>query len=86
MKTSLKLREEKNPLLRAKLPFKVGALPLSSGIAVGNSQELAIHLGIVFSSGPAIKVAFKPNDATPPSVVLKAGLGPWGSPYGALSR
>ncbi|MCO5559533.1 hypothetical protein L7F22_013134 [Adiantum nelumboides] len=83
MKTSLKFREEKNPLLRAKLPFKVGALPLSSGVAVGNSQELAIHLGTVFSSGPAIKVAFKPNDATPLSVVLKAGLGPWGSPYGA---
>ncbi|KAI5056075.1 hypothetical protein GOP47_0029596 [Adiantum capillus-veneris] len=83
MKTSLKFREEKNPFLRAKIPFKVGALPLSSGVAVGNSQELAVHLGTFFSSGPAIKVAFKPNDATPLSVVLKAGLGPWGSPHGA---
>lgn len=83
MKASLKFREEKNPLLRAKIPLKVGALPLSSGVAVGNSQELAIHLGTFFSTGPAIKVAIKPNHATPLSVVLKAGLGPWGSPHGA---
>eukprot|EP00250_Pteridium_aquilinum_P017507 c23664_g1_i1 orf=426-1868(+) len=83
MKASLKFREEKNPLLRAKLPFNVGAVPLSSGVAVGCSQELAIHLGTFFAAGPAIKLAFKPNDLSPFSVILKTGLGLWGSPNGA---
>lgn len=83
MKASLKFREEKNPLLRAKLPFNAGVFQLSSGVAVGNSKELAIHVGTFFPAGPAIKLAFKPNDQSPLSVVLKAGLGLWGSPNGA---
>eukprot|EP00250_Pteridium_aquilinum_P010486 c19421_g1_i1 orf=280-1788(-) len=83
MKSSIKFREEKSPLLRAKLPFKLGPIPFSSGIAVGNKQDLAMHVGVGFSACPIIKLAFKPHDPNPLSVVLKAGLGSWGSPNDA---
>lgn len=83
MKSSVKFREERSPLLRAKVPFKLGPIPLSSGIALGNKEELALHFATDFSCGPIIKLAFKPHDPTPLSVILKSGLGLWGSPVDA---
>lgn len=83
MKSSIKFREEKSPLLRSKLPFKLGLLPLSSGVALGTKQELAVHLATGFSAGPIIKLAVKPHDPNPLSVILKAGFGLWGSPNDA---
>ncbi|KAH7430352.1 hypothetical protein KP509_09G095100 [Ceratopteris richardii] len=84
MKASIKFREERNPLFRAKFPLKVGGLPFSSGITVGSSQELSVHVGTFFHIGPSVKVAFKPNDGgNPLSVVLKMGFGQWASPQGA---
>lgn len=83
MKSSIKFREEKSPLLRMKLPFNLGPIPLSSGIAVGTKQDLAVHLATGFPAGPIIKLAIKPHDPNPLSVILKAGLGFWGSPSDA---
>lgn len=83
MKSSIKFREERSPLLRTKFPFKLGPIPLSSGIAVGTKQDLAVHLGTGFPAGPSIKLAFKPHDPNPLSVIVKAGLGRWGSPNDA---
>ena len=75
MKSSIKFREEKGPLLRAKVPFNIGPIPLSSGIAVGTKKDLSVHVGTFFSAGPSIKLAFKPNEQNPLSVILKTGLG-----------
>lgn len=83
MKSSIKFREERSPLLRTKFPFKLGPIPLSSGIAVGTKQDLAVHLGTGFPAGPSIKLALKPHDPNPLSVIVKAGLGRWGSPNDA---
>lgn len=84
MKASLKLREGQKPLVRAKIPINILGLPLISGIAAGDSKELCLHLGTFWDAGPAVKVAYKPNDTWNPfSMVLKTGIGEWGSPSGA---
>lgn len=84
MKASLKLREGQKPLVRAKIPINILGLPLISGIAAGDSKELCLHLGTFWDAGPAIKFAYKPNDTWNPfSMVLKTGIGEWGSPSGA---
>lgn len=84
MKASLKLREGQKPLVRAKIPINILGLPLISGIAAGDSKELCLHLGTFWDAGPAAKLAYKPNDTWNPfSMVLKTGIGEWGSPTGA---
>ncbi|MCO5567093.1 hypothetical protein L7F22_020778 [Adiantum nelumboides] len=80
MKFSVKFREDKSPLLRAKVPFKLGPIPLSSGVAIGTKQDLALHFATGFSCGPVIKLAFKPHHTNPVSLLLKSGLGLLGSP------
>lgn len=85
MKVSLKLREERRPIVRAKLPLNVLGLPVFTGVTTsGDQDELALHLGTDVRAGPSIRVSYKPNNTvTPFSVLVKAGLGLWGSPNGA---
>lgn len=81
MKASLKFREEKRPVLRAKIPLSILGLPFQSGIVAGESKELTLNLSTFFETGPSIKVAYRPNDTWNPfSLVVKTGTGPFGSP------
>lgn len=84
MKISMKVREERRPIVRAKLPLNVLGLPLFTGVTSGDQEELALHLGTDVSAGPSCRVSYKPNNEFSPfSVLVKAGLGLWGSPNGA---
>ncbi|KAG2325556.1 hypothetical protein Bca4012_040071 [Brassica carinata] len=81
MKASMKFREEKNPLFRAKIPLSILGLPFQSGIVAGESKELSLNLATFFESGPSLKLAYRPNDSHSPfSLVVKTGTGPFGSP------
>ncbi|XWS43225.1 hypothetical protein CRYUN_Cryun16bG0084400 [Craigia yunnanensis] len=81
MKASLKFREEKRPVLRAKIPLSILGLPFQSGIVAGESKELTLNLSTFFESGPSVKIAYRPNDTwNPLSVIVKTGTGPFGSP------
>ncbi|XP_057982521.1 uncharacterized protein LOC131167697 [Malania oleifera] len=84
MKASLKFRDDQKPLFRAKVPLNILGLPFQSGIAAGESKELSLTLGTLFDSGPSLKVAYRPNDSSNPfSLVLKTGIGSYGSPNSA---
>ncbi|KAF8050530.1 hypothetical protein N665_1945s0002 [Sinapis alba] len=81
MKASMKFREEKNPLFRAKIPLSILGLPFQSGIVAGESKELSLNLTTFFESGPSLKLAYRPNDSHNPfSLIVKTGTGPFGSP------
>ncbi|XP_076904630.1 uncharacterized protein LOC143560142 [Bidens hawaiensis] len=81
MKASMKFREDQKPLLRAKVPVNILGLPFQSGIVAGESKELSLNLATFFESGPSVKVAYRPNDASNPfSLVFKTGIGSFGSP------
>lgn len=81
MKASLKFRDEQKPVLRAKVPLSILGLPFQSGIIAGESKELTLNLSTFFESGPAVKLAYRPNDSWNPfSVVVKTGTGSFGSP------
>ncbi|KAJ6300542.1 hypothetical protein OIU76_021352 [Salix suchowensis] len=81
MKASLKFREERNPLLRAKVPLNILGLPFQSGIISGESKELSLNLSTFFQSGPSVKISYRPNDTWNPfSLVIKTGTGHFGSP------
>lgn len=84
MKSSLKFREDQKPLFRAKVPLSILGLPFQSGLAAGDSKELCLSLATLFDSGPAFRVAYRPNDSNKPfSLVLKTGIGAFGSPLDA---
>ncbi|KAK6941912.1 hypothetical protein RJ641_027289 [Dillenia turbinata] len=81
MKSSLKFREEQKPLFRAKVPLNILGFPFQSGVVAGESKELSLNLSTLLSSGPSIKLSYRPNDAFNPfSLVVKTGIGPYGSP------
>ncbi|CAH8383261.1 unnamed protein product [Eruca vesicaria subsp. sativa] len=81
MKASIKFREEKNPLFRAKVPLNILGLPFQSGIVAGESKELSLNLTTFFESGPSLKLAYRPNSSDNPfSLIVKTGTGPFGSP------
>lgn len=81
MKASLKFREEKKPLFRAKVPLSILGFPFQSGIVAGDSKELTLNLSTFFESGPCVKVSYRPNDVWNPfSLVVKTGTGAFGSP------
>lgn len=81
MKASLKFRDDQKPLLRAKVPLSILGLPFQSGIVAGETKELTLNLGTFFEAGPALKIAYRPNDTWNPfSLVVKTGTGPYGSP------
>ncbi|OAY84342.1 hypothetical protein ACMD2_14068 [Ananas comosus] len=72
MKASIKFREEKNPLVRTKVPISVLGLPLVSGLAVGDTGELRVDLATAFDFGPSLRVSYRPTDPWRPfSLVLK---------------
>ncbi|GLJ56008.1 hypothetical protein SUGI_1202500 [Cryptomeria japonica] len=53
----------------------------SASMKEGDSKELWLHMGTFWDAGPAVKVAYKRNDTWNPfSMVLKMGIGEWGSP------
>ncbi|CAM6092133.1 unnamed protein product [Calypogeia fissa] len=84
MKISLKVREERRPIIRAKLPLNVLGLPVFTGVTSGDQEELALHLGTDVQAGPSFRVSYKPNNVISPfSVLVKTGFGLWGSPNGA---
>ncbi|KAG2258344.1 hypothetical protein Bca52824_077638 [Brassica carinata] len=81
MKASMKFREEKKPLFRAKIPLSIIGLPFQSGIVAGESKELTLNLSTFFESGPSLKISYRPNDSFNPfSLVVKTGTGSFGSP------
>ncbi|PHU05797.1 hypothetical protein BC332_26619 [Capsicum chinense] len=81
MKASIKFRDEKKPLIRAKIPLTVLNIPFQSGVVTGESNELSLTLGTVFDSGPSLKFGYRPNDSKNPfSFVFKTGIGHFGSP------
>ncbi|KAK4765945.1 hypothetical protein SAY87_007587 [Trapa incisa] len=81
MKASLKFREDQKPLIRAKVPLSILGLPFLSGIVAGEAKELTLNLGTFFESGPSVRLSYRPNDSWNPfSVVVKTGIGHFGSP------
>ncbi|XP_030453201.1 uncharacterized protein LOC115674829 [Syzygium oleosum] len=81
MKASLKFREDRKPLIRAKVPLSILGLPFQSGVVAGEPRELALHLGTSFGSGPSLRLSYRPNDsASPFSLAVRTGTGPLGSP------
>lgn len=81
MKASMKFREEKKPILKAKIPLSILGLPFQSGIVAGETKELSLNLSTFFESGPSLKIAYRPNDTWNPfSVIFKTGTGSFGSP------
>ncbi|CAH8362147.1 unnamed protein product [Eruca vesicaria subsp. sativa] len=81
MKASMKFREDKKPLFRAKIPLSIIGLPFQSGIVAGESKELTLNLSTFFESGPSLKIAYRPNDSYNPfSLIVKTGTGSFGSP------
>nr|GMD47916.1 POU domain, class 2, transcription factor 2 like [Ipomoea batatas] len=81
MKASIKFREDQKPLLRAKVPISILSFPFQSGIAAGESKELALSLGTFFDAGPSVRFSYRPNDSQKPfSFVVKTGLGNYGAP------
>ncbi|KAJ3696598.1 hypothetical protein LUZ61_000303 [Rhynchospora tenuis] len=84
MKASIKFRDEQKPLLRAKVPISILGLPFLSGVSAGETKELRLDLGTAFESGPLFRVSYRPNDpSTPFSLVVKTGVGSFGSPIQA---
>lgn len=85
MKASLKFREEqRKPLFKAKVPLNILGLPFQSSLAAGDSKELCLNLGTFFETGPAFRVAYRPNDPSNPfSLLVKTGIGHFGSPIDA---
>lgn len=81
MKASVKFRDDRKPLFRAKVPLNIVCLPFLSGIIAGDSKELTLNLGTFFYSGPSIRIAYRPNDSYNPfSLSIKTGTGSFGSP------
>ncbi|XP_078165831.1 uncharacterized protein LOC144560490 [Carex rostrata] len=84
MKASIKFRDDQKPLLRAKVPISILGLPFLSGVSAGETKELRLDLGTAFESGPSFRVSYRPNDpVTPFSLVVKTGVGSFGSPFQA---
>ncbi|WOL17207.1 hypothetical protein Cni_G25996 [Canna indica] len=86
MKASIKFREDRPPLVRAKIPIGVLGLPFLSGVAASagdDPRELRLDLATAFHAGPSLRLSYRPNDSRNPfSLVLKTGVGALGSPAG----
>ncbi|XP_073043090.1 uncharacterized protein [Primulina eburnea] len=81
MKASIKFRDDRKPLLRAKVPINITSFPFQSGVVAGESKELCLNLATFFDSGPSLKFSYRPNDSQNPfTFVFKTGIGHFGSP------
>lgn len=82
MKASIKFRDDDLPLMRAKVPIGVLGLPFQTGLSAGGDpRELRFDLSTAFSSGPALRLSYRPNDpAVPFALSVRAGVGALGSP------
>ncbi|XP_031501834.1 uncharacterized protein LOC116265394 [Nymphaea colorata] len=81
MKASLKLREDRTPLLRAKFPVGILGFPFVSGITGGDPGDLSFSLQTAWIPGLSLKVSYRPNDAHRPFVfAVKSGIGHSSSP------
>ncbi|GLU05444.1 hypothetical protein SLE2022_225450 [Rubroshorea leprosula] len=90
MKVSLKLQDERSPVLRAKIPVSIFSQPFVSGLTTattisGNaesSQNPSFSLATNFPSGPSLKLSYAPSSMASArfSLSLKSGLGLFGSP------
>ncbi|CAL9095396.1 unnamed protein product [Musa textilis] len=80
MKASIKLREDRPPVVRAKVPVGVLGLPFISGVTAA-ARELRLDLATGFRAGPSLRLSYRPNDPLNPfSLVIKTGVGALGSP------
>ncbi|CAN6486386.1 unnamed protein product [Victoria cruziana] len=81
MKASLKLREDRTPLLRAKFPVGILGFPFVSGVTGGDPGDLSFSLQTAWIPGLSLKVSYRPNDAHRPFTFgVKSGIGSSGSP------
>ncbi|URE11309.1 hypothetical protein MUK42_04880 [Musa troglodytarum] len=81
MKASVKFREDRAPLVRAKVPVGVLGLPFVSGVTAVDARELRLDLSTAFRAGPSVRLSYRPNDTINPfSLILKIGVGALGSP------
>jgi hypothetical protein len=82
MKASIKFRDDNCPLLRAKVPVGVLGLPFLSGLSAGgDAKDLRFDLSTTFTTGPALRFSYRPNDPLQPfALSIRTGLGPLGSP------
>lgn len=84
MKASIKFRDDRQPLVTAKIPVSVLGFPFLSGISAGDAKELRLDLATAFESGPSFRVSYRPNDSWRPfSFLVKIGVGSLGSPNAA---
>ncbi|KAH7278572.1 hypothetical protein KP509_38G047100 [Ceratopteris richardii] len=84
MEASVTFRDEKCPLIRMKFPMTLAGFQLASGVALGDDQDLSVHVGTRSAACPSVKVSYQPNVLDSPiSVRLKAGISPWGPPRAA---
>jgi hypothetical protein len=82
MKASIKFRDDNRPLLHAKVPVGVLGLPFLSGLSAGgDAKDLRFDLSTAFTTGPALRLSYRPNDPLQPfALSIRTGLGPLGSP------
>ncbi|XP_007039565.2 PREDICTED: uncharacterized protein LOC18606088 [Theobroma cacao] len=92
MKLSLKLQDDQNPLLKAKIPISIFSQPFISSLTTTtpttssnkSSQDTSFSLSTNFPSGPSLKLSYAPSTSPtttiPFSISLKSGLGLLGSP------
>ncbi|KAK1313820.1 hypothetical protein QJS10_CPA06g01714 [Acorus calamus] len=84
MKASVKFRDERTPLFRAKVPLRILGFPFSSAVSAGDTKELRLDLSTAFDSGPSLRLSYRPNDPSNPfSIAVTTGVGALGSPSGA---
>lgn len=79
------------PIAKAKIPIYVMSQPFATTISTATTtpyDHFAVSLSTAFRSGPSLKISYSPNETlsaasmskTPFSVVLKSGIGSFGSP------
>ncbi|KAM7256239.1 hypothetical protein ACFE04_011980 [Oxalis oulophora] len=94
MKLSLKLEDDNNPTLKAKLPLTIFNKPFTSSLTTTTPtpttttpKDVSFSLSTCFPSGPSLKLIYTPSSSssssstnTPFCLSLKSGLGLFGSP------
>ncbi|XP_073000833.1 uncharacterized protein [Typha latifolia] len=85
MKASIKLRQDRSPLVTAKIPFSAAGIPLLSKISTGDAADLGFDLTTASECGPSFRFSYRPNDAGIPFAVgVRIGSGSMGSPISSV--